>query len=52
MSGGQDRKADMGRAVNRRASALLQKYGWSNYNRIGRARQSMLDAIAKGNSNS
>jgi len=51
MTGGTDKKADMGRAVNRRASELLRKYGWSNYNRIGRARTNMLNALEKGNSN-
>ena len=49
MSGGTDRKADMGRAINKRSSALLQRYGWSNYNRIGRARANMLNALEKGN---
>ena len=45
------KKAMIGRAINRRASELLQKYGWSNYNRIGRARTNMLNALEKGNSN-
>lgn len=41
-----------GLAVNRRASDLLRRYGWSNYNRIGRARKNMLDALEKSKGNS
>ena len=42
-------KASKGLAINRRASDLLQRYGQSNYERIGRARRNMLNALSNSN---
>ena len=39
--------------INRRASALLQRYGWSQYNRVMRAAGNMMNGmLEKGLANS